>query len=874
MGKKPPKFAALVLLTCVCGQLASACAGGGKSGGATNVAASSSGVISSASTGTITPFASRTTAPVVVTYSPGADVTLPLWKTLFTIADGTFPATTVLTGALLAVGIDQSPDLQAVSPFVSFKASAGGQTAARTSLKKAIKVETIVDRFIDAQKTGVVLVTGYGTTSAVSYELLPEDVAVSLLPDGSRLVTFTTKDTDFAFAVVALRQAVVAKTYLRYPIPPNDPTDIKSSTSTADEATQVSLTWTPPGGSQSGYMVKTAYAPFSDKNCDGGSVLESSSITSKRVTLPTKIYTDSTTIKALTPNQTVYIQVCATNSRKPPDVSTGVSVTYALPTIAAATLSGTPAAYTNATALSVTVGGSGITSYKYALLSGVTDCSTASYGTSWIQTSTKVTDALKTDGTKLLCVLGKKSDANIQTVPTAYAFVLDTKAPAAFSISSPSSGATVKNNLPTISWSDPTDATYYDARVFADSACATSGQTFSGLTVLTGSPSALADGTYYICVTARDKAGNYTPASNSGIAFTVSTGTWSATVASLSARRQATAVWDSVNSQALIWGGWDGTTALSDGGSYDPSTNSWTTLATSSAPAARYQHTAVWTGSTMLIWGGIDTAGSALKSGGIFTPGGAGSWGAMSATSAPQVSQHTAVWTGSKMIVWGGLDASHAAVNSGAIYDVAGNSWSATDLADTDLPAGRYRHSAVWTGSKLLVFGGNDGAKRRGDGGLFDPAGADYWKPLAATGAPSAREGHTAVWTGSKMIIFGGYDGTSYLSDGAIYDPSTDAWTALPTTNGPVGRADHVAVWDSTNKQMIVWGGVGSSGRLATGAIYDLATNSWSVPSTNASNAPAARSEASAVFSGTKLIIFGGYDGTTALDSGGRFQPP
>ena len=43
---------------------------------------------------------------------------------------------------------------------------------------------------------------------------------------------------------------------------------------------------------------------------------------------------------------------------------------------------------------------------------------------------------------------------------------------------------------------------------------------------------------------------------------------------------------------------------------------------------------------------------------------------------------------------------------------------------------------------------------------------------------PSARAYHTAVWTGSEMIVWGGWDG-GYEADGGRYDPVTDSWTPL-----------------------------------------------------------------------------------------------
>ena len=67
-------------------------------------------------------------------------------------------------------------------------------------------------------------------------------------------------------------------------------------------------------------------------------------------------------------------------------------------------------------------------------------------------------------------------------------------------------------------------------------------------------------------------------------------------------------------------------------------------------------------------------------------------------------------------------------------------------------------------------------------------------------------EYHTAVWTGSEMIVWGGQIIASrLLNTGGRYDPSTDSWTATSTTNAPAARQAHTAVW--TGSQMIVWGG-------------------------------------------------------------------
>ena len=54
----------------------------------------------------------------------------------------------------------------------------------------------------------------------------------------------------------------------------------------------------------------------------------------------------------------------------------------------------------------------------------------------------------------------------------------------------------------------------------------------------------------------------------------------------------------------IIWGGLDPFFLLGTGGRYNPSNDSWTATTTTDAPTARWAHTAVWTGSEMIVWGG------------------------------------------------------------------------------------------------------------------------------------------------------------------------------------------------------------------------------------------------------------------------------
>src|SRR6266576_3046208 len=98
--------------------------------------------------------------------------------------------------------------------------------------------------------------------------------------------------------------------------------------------------------------------------------------------------------------------------------------------------------------------------------------------------------------------------------------------------------------------------------------------------------------------------------------------------------------------------------------------DAWGATSTVNAPSARDSHTAVWTGSEMIVWGGCDNINvtSVFNTGGRYNPS-TNSWTATSTTNAPEArAGHTAVWTGSEVIVWGGQGASHPVLNTGGRY--------------------------------------------------------------------------------------------------------------------------------------------------------------------------------------------------------------
>jgi N-acetylneuraminic acid mutarotase len=336
-----------------------------------------------------------------------------------------------------------------------------------------------------------------------------------------------------------------------------------------------------------------------------------------------------------------------------------------------------------------------------------------------------------------------------------------------------------------------------------------------------------------------------------------------------SARDNHTAIW--TGTKMIIWGGGTSLANVNSGGQYDPAANSWTTTSITNAPSARFKHTAIWTGGQMIIWGGYSN-NNPVNTGGIYDPA-ANTWTTISTANAPSPRYyHLALWTGSKMIVWGGIDANGNGLNTGGIYDPVTNSW--TTISSANAPSSRWNGTIIWTGTKAIVWGGwsgiNGGSIYYNTGGVYDPE-TNVWTLTSLVNAPEGRASHSAVWTGAKMIIWSGATSAVFFDNGGIYDPSTDTWTPTSTANQPVGRAQHIAVLTDINK-MVIWGGniLAEPFCTNTGGIYTPSTNTW--VSTTITNAPESRLHSTAVWAGEKMIVWGGFNTSNYLNSGGVYS--
>jgi N-acetylneuraminic acid mutarotase len=344
-----------------------------------------------------------------------------------------------------------------------------------------------------------------------------------------------------------------------------------------------------------------------------------------------------------------------------------------------------------------------------------------------------------------------------------------------------------------------------------------------------------------------------------------------------SARHNHTAVW--TGTEMIVWGGRGAGGVLNTGGRYHPATRTWTAMSTTGAPAARENHVAVWTGTEMIVWGGLFDPFTSFNDGARYNPA-TDTWSPLTTTGAPLGrAYHTGIWTGTHFIPWGGVSNNPGAgefyYNSGGRFSPVTNSWAV--IPTTNAPIARSDHSAVWANDRMIIWGGlaqELGALeplKTNTGGIYNPS-SDSWAATSTANAPTVRATHTAVWTGSRMIVWGGVGlitATDIYNTGGRYDPAADSWAATSTgANVPSVRQNHTAVWTGT--EMIVWGGQGSIGNFRdSGGRYNPNTDTWAAMATG----PAARAYHTAVWAGSEMIIWGGYGFGGDLQGLGRYRP-
>jgi N-acetylneuraminic acid mutarotase len=301
-----------------------------------------------------------------------------------------------------------------------------------------------------------------------------------------------------------------------------------------------------------------------------------------------------------------------------------------------------------------------------------------------------------------------------------------------------------------------------------------------------------------------------------GALYDPGTDTWRAMAASpLPPGYIAVAAW--TGRELVVWGVHEcrdspnqcGSGSFDDQGArYDPRTDEWRWMtgnpALAPAGCTFFQSgQGIWTGRRLLVFGDQQCGSSQAAVGATYDPTG-DTWSPIAlAPIGPRIFA-AAAWTGSRMMVWGGLDASSAAAFAdGASYDPARDRW---DVLPAGPLQGRWATSSAWAGDRMVVVDGRPGsAGAFSDGAAYDPVGR-AWRRIAPVPL-TARSWPNVVAVGPNVFVWAGFADLSSpvpdapLADGALYDVRADRWLALPPL--PVGAVSD-AVW--AGDRVLAWG--------------------------------------------------------------------
>jgi hypothetical protein len=190
---------------------------------------------------------------------------------------------------------------------------------------------------------------------------------------------------------------------------------------------------------------------------------------------------------------------------------------------------------------------------------------------------------------------------------------------------------------------------------------------------------------------------------------------------------------------------------------------------------------AVWTGTHVLVWGGRGDTQSPeawLSDGALFDPS-SGEWAAMDPLPVEFSFPPAVAWSGEQLLVWG-LPADGWHLPDGWAFDVATGSWS--ELPSL-LNQERANATAAWLSTPptssnvvlhqppLVVWGGLDRQLREGrtDGFVLDPT-SHRWRQIPPAKL-AARVQPAIVWTGDRLLVWGGRWRASVFTDGAVFRP-------------------------------------------------------------------------------------------------------
>ncbi len=317
------------------------------------------------------------------------------------------------------------------------------------------------------------------------------------------------------------------------------------------------------------------------------------------------------------------------------------------------------------------------------------------------------------------------------------------------------------------------------------------------------------------------------PATGAGLGsvewYIPETGTWEAR-ASLNRGRCGHTATLLADGRVLVAGGVDNGAYLNTSEIYDPSANSWTSLAdTLASPHAYHSATRLYNGKVLLA-GGYSGSGYPTVTE-LFDPA-------------------TNLWDGSGVLTTGRAYHGVTLLPNGYVLAAGGNNGVAVATAEMYVPdmgiwttagsLGLARYHLALAGlpnGKVLAVGGYAGSAQTAVEAYFDPA-LGAWAGVGGLSDQRYRPTTTLLQNG-RVLAAGGYGGMNPLSSAELYNTSGAAWTAVASMHE--ARWRHTATLlpgpaSSSPGNVLVVGGRGAaSTSINSVELYDWDSNAWLV---------------------------------------------
>ncbi|HEX7452681.1 MAG TPA: kelch repeat-containing protein, partial [Polyangiaceae bacterium] len=316
----------------------------------------------------------------------------------------------------------------------------------------------------------------------------------------------------------------------------------------------------------------------------------------------------------------------------------------------------------------------------------------------------------------------------------------------------------------------------------------------------------------------------------------------------------------------FIWGGLDNSgNALDTGAIYSPVTDDWVNVVNGLGMLTpRSMATAVWTGSVVIVFGGIDGTGNLLKDAAAYDPQ-SKLWSALPSAATAR-SQPLGFWDGAYAIFWGGATTSGTAIAGAGRFDLT--SWAAA--SKTGDPGQLLFPAVGFDGSIVYFLGGIINGTRQ-DKVFSYTTNTDNWSTLSKS--LSARSSAFGVWDGSHFVVWGGRDDSALRNDGKYLSGST--WVSMGAIAAPSARSLSArrggwAFAVHPGVIAVLGGNVSLNGTVmsANGATYDVAGNTWKPILDWPTSEP--HDYGMGVWTGEAFVVWSGLDNANKVTTTGQ----